>query len=358
MYARRWLTLFLLPSLLAAGACADRAENATGRGALDRQLDRAFQSDSNAALAAAPARLQAAVPADAPGTQPAPTQPAARPAPEAPQAPASAAQPSAVKHDTAQPAAAQPAAAERPSRQLAGQGAAAGEPVPVPESTPRAAAGVAQSPDAPVERPSAPAAEGVDSAAAATTPVPRAREPRTVTMMVPIGAMLDVSLDQQLSTQENRAGDAFSTTLSEPYRDASGTVLLPAGAVLEGRVTASQQSTRVGRTAVLKLAFESIRFGGRSYPLSATVMEANPERRSRSNTAGTAGKIAAGAAAGALLGRILGKDTKSTVAGAAMGAAAGTAIALGTQDVDAVLPKDSHMVVRVDEPVSVEVVVR
>ncbi len=173
-------------------------------------------------------------------------------------------------------------------------------------------------------------------------------------MTVPIGTVLGVSLDQELSTRDAEAGDLFTTTLQEPFVEGS-VVLLPAGAIIHGRVTAAQQSTRVGRTAVLKLAFDSVSFDGRSYPLSATVMEANPERRSRSSTPETAGKIAAGAAAGALLGRILGKDTKSTVAGAAMGAAAGTAIALGTQDVDAVLPKDSRMVIRLDRSVAVDV---
>ena len=50
---------------------------------------------------------------------------------------------------------------------------------------------------------------------------------------------------------------------------------------------------------------------------------------------------------------MLGKDTKSTLKGAVIGAAAGTAIAMGTSDVDAVLPAGSTMRVKLDAPVTV-----
>lgn len=306
LYARRRLMSLMLATLFVAGGCADRAENATSQSALNHQLDRRMRADSVAG-ASANAHVASRPPARPPATTP--IRPSVRP--EAAQHAAARPEPETVQQATAQ------------TEPAAGAGTAATEAAP-PTSA----------------------------------PVPRVRTPRTVTMTVPIGTMLSVSLNQELSTQDNHAGDTFTTTLREPCVDPSGTVLLPAGAIVEGRITAAQQSTRVGRTAVLKLAFESVSFDGRSYPLSATVMEANPERRSRSSTTETAGKIAAGAAAGALLGRILGKDTKSTVAGAAMGAAAGTAIALGTQDVDAVLPKDSDMVIRLDRPVAVEVAVR
>ena len=81
---------------------------------------------------------------------------------------------------------------------------------------------------------------------------------------------------------------------------------------------------------------------------------AEPERVSRSSTGETAGKVAVGAAAGAILGRIIGKDTKGAIIGGAVGAAAGTAIAMGTNDVDAVLRAGSPMLIRLDSPVMVD----
>src|SRR5690606_41214705 len=79
----------------------------------------------------------------------------------------------------------------------------------------------------------------------------------------------------------------------------------------------------------------------------------NPERRTRTTAKESAAKVAVGAAAGALLGQVLGKSTESTLKGAAVGAAAGTAIAMGTADVDAVLPSGSRMVIRLDAPIEV-----
>lgn len=184
-------------------------------------------------------------------------------------------------------------------------------------------------------------------------PQPRTevQRPSTVTRTVPVGTTLAVTLNQTLATDQNAPGDAFTARVSEPVLGLDGSVIIPAGATVRGRVTAVEKSDRIGETAVIKLAFESIAFGGGSYPLQASVVKAHPERRTRTSGREQAGKIAAGAAAGAVLGQVLGRNTGSTLKGAAIGAAAGTAIAMGTADVDAVLPAGSGMTLRVDSPV-------
>ncbi len=188
----------------------------------------------------------------------------------------------------------------------------------------------------------------------APSPQPQpAPQPRTVTLSVPVGTTFAVSMNDELSTKTSHAGDSFTATLSAPIVDASGMVIIPAGATVRGRVTAVSPSDRVGQTAAMKLAFEAISFGGESYPLQGSVESADVQRSNRTSTAETAGKVAAGAAAGAILGQVLGKNTSSTLKGAAIGAAAGTAIAMGTADVDAVLPRGARVVVRVDQPITV-----
>ncbi|MGH7476027.1 MAG: glycine zipper 2TM domain-containing protein [Longimicrobiales bacterium] len=185
-------------------------------------------------------------------------------------------------------------------------------------------------------------------------PAPQpAPQPRVVTRSVPSGTSFAVRLNQELSTETSRAGQRFTATLSEPIMAADGSVLIPAGATVNGVVTGVQKSGRVGETAVLKLSFESISTGSRTYPIESTLVDANPQRRNRTSTREQATKIAAGAAAGAILGRVLGKDTEGTLKGAAIGAAAGTAVAMGTADVDAVLPTGSRLVIRLDAPVEV-----
>jgi hypothetical protein len=184
-------------------------------------------------------------------------------------------------------------------------------------------------------------------------PAPAPAAPRIVTSTAPVGTTFAITLNETLSTKSNVPGDGFTATLQEPILDADGNVLIPSGATVRGRVTRVDKSDRVGETAVLNVAFESISYDGQSFPLEASVVEANPERRTRQTTGQQAGKVAAGAAAGAIIGRVLGKDTKGAIKGAVIGAAAGTAIAMGTADVDVVLPAGSTMRVRTDAPISV-----
>jgi outer membrane lipoprotein SlyB len=73
--------------------------------------------------------------------------------------------------------------------------------------------------------------------------------------------------------------------------------------------------------------------------------------QNRTSTQEQAAKVAAGAAAGAILGRVLGQAIRGRQLGCCMGAAAGTAIAMGTTDVDVVLPQGSEMVIRLDSPI-------
>lgn len=214
------------------------------------------------------------------------------------------------------------------------------EPEPEPEPAPTTP------PEQPAPRPTLPPADP------APEPEPPPA-PREVTSTVAMGTTMSLTLNDELSTEANKAGDSFTGTVQQPITDSEGNVVIPSGAAVRGRVTQVQKSGRVGETAVLNLAFEAVSFGGESYPLDASVVEANPEKKSRSSTGEQAAKIGAGAAAGAILGRILGKDTKGTVIGGVIGAAAGTAVAMGTDDVDAVLPVGSTMIIRVESPVTV-----
>lgn len=179
-------------------------------------------------------------------------------------------------------------------------------------------------------------------------------EPEVRMVSIPAGTTFAVRLNETLSTGESQPGQEFTASLTDPIVAMDSRVVIPSGATVRGRVTAVEPSGRVGETALIKLAFEALSFAGQSYPLQATVVEANPERRTRQSVGQQAAKIGAGAAAGAVLGRIIGGDTRDAVKGAVAGAAAGTAIAMGTADVDAVLPSGSRMVVRTDAPIEVE----
>lgn len=182
----------------------------------------------------------------------------------------------------------------------------------------------------------------------AEQPGPQMRE-----MTVPAGTAIHTTLDQQLSTRTNQEGDLFTTTVSSDVTAADGSVAIPAGSVIRGRVTAVQKSGQPGQAAVLKVAFDEVTVDGNTYPVQLTVASAEPTVEGRSSTGEKVGKIGIGAAAGAILGQVIGKNTESTLIGAAIGAAAGTAIVLGSADADAVLAEGSPMTVTVDQPITV-----
>jgi hypothetical protein len=285
--------LLVLPLAMLPAACGDGADDRTALrdDELDRELDLAFQGDS------APGMFM-----DVPlGTEPEP-EPGPAPQVQQPRAPQQ-----------------NPAPAPRPAPRQ-------DRPAPTPQPAPQ---------PAPLPAPE---------------PAP---QPRVVASSAAIGTSMSLSLNQTLSTESNKVGDSFTATLQNAVTDASGNVVIPAGATIRGRLTQVEKSGHVGATGIIKLAFETVSFGGNSYPLDATVVRANPVRQNRTSTAEQAAKVGAGAAAGAVLGRVLGGNTRSTVVGAAAGAAAGTAIAMGTADVDVVLPQGSEMVIRLDSPVEV-----
>ncbi len=168
------------------------------------------------------------------------------------------------------------------------------------------------------------------------------------------GATFEVTLNQELSTRHNRVGDLFSATLVRSLTDGR-LVLVPAGALVVGEVTSVEKSGSHGQTAIINLDIHEVSFDGETYALEASILEANPETRSRSSTGAKAAKIGGAAVAGAILGRVIGGDALGTIIGTAVGGAAGTAIVLGTDDVDAVLPRGSRMLLRLDAPLEMQV---
>jgi len=193
---------------------------------------------------------------------------------------------------------------------------------------------------------SAEGGRGADGASAAR------QKTASPTVSVPSGTSLRLTLDRELGTKESREGDAFTTTVASPVA-VGDRVAIPEGARVHGRVTAVQKSGGAGRAAVLKVDFRDLQARGRTYPIQATLTKANPRKESRTSAGQAAAEIGAGTAAGAILGRVLGGNQTGTFVGAAVGAAAGTAIVLGTQDVDAVLPEGSEVEIRLDAPVRV-----
>lgn len=219
------------------------------------------------------------------------------------------------------------------------------------ETAPSVAPAPAQ-PQAPAPAPAAKPAAPRESAP--SRPAEPAR-PSYVTRTAPSGTTFTVRFNEQISTRYASQGSSFSTTLSNAITDGEGRTVVPAGATVRGRVTRAVASGGgLGRDAALSVTLTSISYGGETYPIDVSMVDApNVVRRSRQGRGQTAATVAGGAALGGIAGRVMGRDRRSTAIGAAVGAAAGTGVVVGTHDIDAVIPSGSTATVSLDRSVSI-----
>jgi hypothetical protein len=176
--------------------------------------------------------------------------------------------------------------------------------------------------------------------------------------MLPTGVDLYVRLDQSVGTRESRVGDAFSATVRHAVYAQNGARVVPAGAKVYGLVTGLDDSDYPGEEARIRLDFNRLAFGGRSYPLEAVVTQTEvatvQERRGLSERV-----ILIGAALGAALGgAVSGGEIEGVLGGAALGALAGTVFTFSRGDVEMAMPAGSRMTLRTTRPITLRSAVR
>jgi hypothetical protein len=169
---------------------------------------------------------------------------------------------------------------------------------------------------------------------------------------LPAGAMMDLTLDQQLGTRTSHTGDQFSATVATAVIAQNGRTAIPSGARVWGHVSGVTAANNATETAALVLDFDSLTFGARTYPYKANIVATNLQKQGAS-TSETVKSAAIGAAAGAVLGAVLsGADRDKILLGGGLGAVAGTAISLGKGGENAVLPAGSHLSVQTTQTVA------
>jgi hypothetical protein len=162
--------------------------------------------------------------------------------------------------------------------------------------------------------------------------------------VIPAGQELDVRLSSTLNSGTAKVEQRFETTTVADVMQ-NGTVLVPAGSIVRGVVSAVDPADRLHRAGSLTLSFDEMTVRGRTYSLRAMATNIFESRGLRDET-GTAG---IGAGAGAIVGGILG-GVKGAILGAVIGA--GGAIA-ATEGKDVELPAGSIIRIRLDSGVTV-----
>ena len=176
-----------------------------------------------------------------------------------------------------------------------------------------------------------------------------ARTSRSTPMMtVPENTSIHVRLDHTVSSNQDRPGDHFTATISQPIVLNNKTVV-PEGAEVEGMVVDAQPSGRLRGRARLQLALESVNVDGSEYKIRTTSAIRVSGNHKKHNLAWIAG----GGGGGLLIGALAGGGEGALIGGP-VGAGAGTAVAFFTGKKNVRLLAETPLVFRLAEPVSIK----
>jgi hypothetical protein len=160
--------------------------------------------------------------------------------------------------------------------------------------------------------------------------------------------LIAVRLGETISTERSRQGDSFMATLDEPLV-IDGLVIAEKGARANGRVVDLVEAGRVKGLAHLTLELTSVML---SDGQKVELRTARFEKEGPSSKAEDTKKVGIGAAIGAAIGAIAGGGAGAAI-GAASGGAAGGGVVAATRGKPAVLPAETKISFRVEQPVTV-----
>lgn len=153
---------------------------------------------------------------------------------------------------------------------------------------------------------------------------------------IPAGTTLAIRVDQTISVKASRRGDQFTGEVVDPIGASDGSLLVPKGARVKGRVDASHKRGHFKGSSVLELRLTSIELNGTEHRVETRDME----EREKGKGKRSAGFIGGGAGAGMLIGG-LAAGPAGVLWGGLAGGGAGTAAAGLTGNRDLVIRAES-----------------
>ncbi len=169
-------------------------------------------------------------------------------------------------------------------------------------------------------------------------------DPVTVPELTPI----HVTLDQAVTSNQNRPGNHFNATVSEAVI-VDGKTVIPEGAHADGLVVDAKRSGRLMGRARLQLALQSVEVNGQPYDVRTTSSPRIGGDHKKRNWAWIGG----GAGGGALIGAAA-AGGKGALIGGPVGAAAGTTVAWMTGHKDIKLRPETPVTFKLAEPVTID----
>jgi hypothetical protein len=176
---------------------------------------------------------------------------------------------------------------------------------------------------------------------------------------VPAGTALMVKLETTLATFSNKPGDPFRGSLTQPVV-VGGQTLLPAGTVVEGRVTKVTEPRRISGKPTIGILPEAVILptGERLY-LDATLTDTNipgtdvnseGQFKGSGHSRGDQIEVGGGAAGGMLIGGLVGGPV-GVVVGGAIGAG-GTTTHWLVKHHSAIMPAGTELTLELNRPLT------
>jgi hypothetical protein len=146
------------------------------------------------------------------------------------------------------------------------------------------------------------------------------------------GQVLRVRMNSTLNSKTARVGDTFTVTVTEPVYAETGTLVIPVGSTLTGRVDSAQAAQKGGKPGTIDVSFIRLRTpNGTSRAINGSLTDLHSDD-AKSDPEGRASGdkmkhrkiifIGGGGAGGAILGGAIGGG-KGAVIGGILGAGAG-----------------------------------
>jgi peptidoglycan hydrolase-like protein with peptidoglycan-binding domain len=203
------------------------------------------------------------------------------------------------------------------------------------------------------------AALSICAAAQNSRPRYSSARPADQSSTVPTDTVISVQMNGTLSSRTARVGDKFTATVMVPVY-VNGRTVIPAGSIIEGRVTQVTPAKRMNRSGTIGIDFDDLVFpDGSRVGLVGSLTSDDPATRRRiddeSRVSAEGNKRAAvfiggGGAIGAVLGGISGGGG-GAVLGGIIGAGAGAAGVLLSKGEEAQVPSGTPFGVQLKQPV-------
>jgi hypothetical protein len=166
---------------------------------------------------------------------------------------------------------------------------------------------------------------------------------------VPAGTRLLIRMIDSVDSREQTAGYRFTASL-ETNLQAGDAVVALRGSTIFGRLDSASSAGRMEGSSELTLELTDIVIGGTAYPLISSTYEIKGSGKGSN----TAKNVIGGTGLGALIGGLAGGG-KGAGIGALAGAAGGTAIAASRRGQQLLIPSESLLEFRLEQPMTLPV---